>query len=123
MIWIRLRSCCRSGSDANARVARASQGVGFPSFDEDGPLLGITDFCNDTTLGRRQVLAMKAKAAKPKKEVAKPSKKLGPDRNEKARKAVALDKNFKQSRDIHEDRGRRQMKTVSAPRSTRSASK
>ena len=51
------------------------------------------------------------------------TKKLGPDRNEKAKKAVPLDKNFKQSRDIHEDRGRRQMKTGSAPRSTRSGGK
>ena len=53
--------------------------------------------------------------AKPKKT----SKKLGPDRNETAVKARPPDKNFKQSRDIHEDRGRRQMKTGSAPRSTR----
>jgi hypothetical protein len=49
----------------------------------------------------------------------KTSKKLGPDRNETANKAILTDKNFKQSRDIHEDRGRRQMKTGSAPRSTR----
>lgn len=49
----------------------------------------------------------------------KTSKKLGPDRNETARKAIPLDKNFSQSRDIREDRGRRQMKTGSAPRTTR----
>jgi hypothetical protein len=48
----------------------------------------------------------------------KTSKKLGPDRNEIARKARPLDKNFKQSRDIHEDRGKRQMKTGSAPRTS-----
>jgi hypothetical protein len=58
--------------------------------------------------------------AKPKKAT---TRKLGPDRNETAHKAVPLDKNFKQSRDIHEDRGRRQMKTGSAPRSTRSGGK
>ena len=48
----------------------------------------------------------------------KPSRKLGPDRNETAAKALPLDKNFKQSRDLHEDRGSRQMKTGAAPRST-----
>jgi len=48
----------------------------------------------------------------------KTSKKLGPDRNETAHKARPLDKNFKQSRDIHEDRGKRQIKTVNAPRTS-----
>jgi hypothetical protein len=61
--------------------------------------------------------------AKPKKATATKPKKLGPDRNEKAVKSHPLDKNFKQSRDIHEDRGRRQMKTASAPRSTRTGGK
>ena len=61
--------------------------------------------------------------AKPKKTPAAKPKKLGPDRNEKAVKSHPLDKNFKQSRDIHEDRGRRQMKTGGAPRSTRGTGK
>ena len=51
---------------------------------------------------------MKAKAQKH-------LKKLGPNRNETAVKGHPLDKNFKQSRDIHEDRGRRQIKTRTAP--------
>ena len=46
------------------------------------------------------------------------SRKLGADRNETAAKARTLDKNFKQSRDIHEDRGERQMKTGTEPRSS-----
>lgn len=46
------------------------------------------------------------------------SRKLGPDRNETAVKAHPRDKNFKQSRDVHEDRGKRQMKTGTAPRSS-----
>ena len=50
----------------------------------------------------------------------KPSRKLGADRNETAAKALPLDKTFKQSRDLHEDRGSRQMKTGTAPRSTHS---
>ncbi len=64
---------------------------------------------------------MKAKPAKAaaKKVAPKATKKLGPDRNEKAVKPIVHDDNFKQSRDIREDRGRRQMKTGSAPRSTR----
>jgi len=48
----------------------------------------------------------------------KTSKKLGPDRNETAHKAILRDKNFKQSRDIHEDRGKRQIKTGTAPRTS-----
>jgi hypothetical protein len=44
------------------------------------------------------------------------SRKLGDDRNETANKARPRDKNFKQSRDIHEDRGTRQMKTGTVPR-------
>jgi hypothetical protein len=40
-------------------------------------------------------------------------RKKGPDRNEKAVKSHPPDKNFKQSRDIHEDRGSMQMKTGS----------
>ena len=47
------------------------------------------------------------------------SRKLGDNRNEIAVKARPLDKNFKQSRDIREDRGTRQMKAGSGPRSTR----
>ena len=46
------------------------------------------------------------------------SRKLGDDRNEIAVKAHPLDKNFKQSRDIHEDRGKRQIKTGTAPRTS-----
>jgi hypothetical protein len=41
-------------------------------------------------------------------------RKKGPDRNETAVKSHPPDKNFKQSRDLHEDRGARQMKTGSA---------
>jgi hypothetical protein len=44
------------------------------------------------------------------------SRKLGDDRNETAKKARPADKNFKQSRDIHEDRGTRQMKSGTATR-------
>lgn len=40
----------------------------------------------------------------------KVSKKLGADRDETAVKARTLDPNFKQSRDIREDRGERQIK-------------
>ena len=46
------------------------------------------------------------------------SRKRGDDRNETAAKARPPDKNFKQSRDIHEDRGKRQMKTGTAPRTS-----
>jgi hypothetical protein len=46
------------------------------------------------------------------------SRKLGDDRNDTAVKARPLDKNFKQSRDIHEDRGTRQMKTGASGRSS-----
>jgi hypothetical protein len=45
------------------------------------------------------------------------SRKLGANRNETAVKAHPRDKNFKQSRDLHEDRGARKMKTGTAPRS------
>ena len=41
-------------------------------------------------------------------------RKKGPDRNETAVKSHPPDKNFKQSRDIHEDRGSMQLKTGSA---------
>ena len=58
---------------------------------------------------------MKKKTATP----AKASRKKGPDRNEAATKQKPLDKNFKQSRDIHEDRGTVQRKTGTAPRTTR----
>ena len=40
----------------------------------------------------------------------KVTRKLGDDRNEAAKKARTTDKNFKQSRDVHEDRGRVQSK-------------
>lgn len=49
------------------------------------------------------------------------SRKLGDDRKETAVKARPLDKNFKQSRDVHEDRGKRQMKTGTAPRTSHSS--
>jgi hypothetical protein len=38
--------------------------------------------------------------------------KLGVDRTELAKKPVKLDHNFAQSRDVHEDRGKRQMKLI-----------
>ncbi len=41
---------------------------------------------------------------------AKVARKLGDDRNEKAVNQPILDHNFKQSRDVHEDRGRVQSK-------------
>lgn len=47
---------------------------------------------------------------------AKLPRKLGDERNETAARPRPLDKNFKQSRDIREDRGERQMKTGTAPR-------
>lgn len=50
---------------------------------------------------------------------AKPEKiphKLGANQKEAAVKARKHDPNFRQSRDLHEDRGERQMKTVGAPR-------
>ncbi len=40
------------------------------------------------------------------------SHKLGPNRNELARKARKHDRNFAQSRDIREDRGERQIKSA-----------
>jgi len=46
------------------------------------------------------------------------SRKLGDDCKETAVKARVLDKNFKQSKDVHEDRGKRQMKTGTAPRTS-----
>ena len=45
-----------------------------------------------------------------------PRRKVGADRNEPAVKSHKHDPNFKQSRDVHEDRGERQMKTGTAPR-------
>lgn len=42
--------------------------------------------------------------------------KLGANQKEPAVKATKRDANFKQSRDLREDRGERQMKTGSAPR-------
>ena len=42
--------------------------------------------------------------------------KLGANQKESAVKAVKRDANFKQSRDLREDRGERQMKTGTAPR-------
>ena len=49
------------------------------------------------------------KAEKPATAVA--THKLGSKRNETARSPRQLDKNFKQSRDVREDRGVRQMKS------------
>lgn len=43
-----------------------------------------------------------------------PPRKLGANRKEVARKTRKHDPNFAQSRDIREDRGERQMKTVRA---------
>ena len=42
--------------------------------------------------------------------------KLGANQKEPAVKTVKHDPNFKQSRDVREDRGERQMKTGGAPR-------
>lgn len=39
-------------------------------------------------------------------------RKLGADRNDVAKKPRKRDRNFAQSRDIREDRGERQMKTI-----------
>ena len=73
------------------------------NFRTDGPL----HWCQDS--------GMNKKTAAP----AKATRKKGPDRNEDATKQKPLDKNFKQSRDIHEDRGTVQRKTGSATRTTR----
>ncbi|MEQ2005933.1 MAG: hypothetical protein ABMA26_03970 [Limisphaerales bacterium] len=47
------------------------------------------------------------------------SHKLGANRNELAATKRKHDPNFKQSRDVREDRGQRRMKTTAAPRSVR----
>ena len=47
----------------------------------------------------------------------KVSHKLGANRNEIAKKVRRSDHNFAQSRDIHEDRGARRMKSTGNPRS------
>jgi hypothetical protein len=49
----------------------------------------------------------------------KKSYKLGADRNEAAVKARTKDANFKQSRDVHEDRGERQAKMGACVRTVR----
>ncbi|MGV3754776.1 MAG: hypothetical protein ACO1QS_05295 [Verrucomicrobiota bacterium] len=49
----------------------------------------------------------------------KVSHKLGANRKETARKTRKLDANFKQSRDIREDRGERQIKMTTLSRSVR----
>lgn len=57
---------------------------------------------------------MKPKATKtPKSAPAAITHKLGVNTKETAVKAVKLDANFKQSRDVREDRGRRQAKCAS----------
>lgn len=48
-----------------------------------------------------------------------PSHKFGANRNELAAIQRKHDPNFRQSRDVREDRGQRRMKTVFAPRSGR----
>lgn len=50
-------------------------------------------------------------------KITKPMRKLGANRNDVARKPRKRDNNFAQSRDIREDRGERQMKTVRARQS------
>jgi hypothetical protein len=57
-------------------------------------------------LAQRQCLVMKAKSEVPHK--------LGANPKEPAVKARKRDSNFKQSRDVREDRGERQMKTSGA---------
>jgi hypothetical protein len=46
------------------------------------------------------------------KELTKRSRKFGANRNEFAKKQRTQDRNFSQSRDIHEDRGQRRIKTA-----------
>ena len=54
---------------------------------------------------------MKKKTASPKSEGTKASHKLGANRHDPARRQQKRDKNFKQSKDVREDRGVRQLKT------------
>ena len=63
----------------------------------------------DSTVIAAMVMPMKAK---PKTL----THKLGVNQKETAVKARKLDPNFKQSRDVREDRGQRQMKTTDAAR-------
>lgn len=48
-----------------------------------------------------------------------PSHKFGANRNELAATPRKHDPNFRQSRDVREDRGQRRMKTFAAPRTGR----
>jgi hypothetical protein len=50
------------------------------------------------------------------KPIARPPHKLGPNQKETAMKRQRRDPNFKQSRDICEDRGEREIKTVGPAR-------
>jgi len=61
---------------------------------------------------------MKKKTAAPKTAGKVAAHKLGSKRNETAKRPRKIDNNFKQSRDVREDRGTRQMKSGS-PREKR----
>jgi hypothetical protein len=54
---------------------------------------------------------MKKKASERKTTKSAPAHKLGANRQETAKRQKKLDKNFKQSKDVREDRGVRQIKT------------
>jgi hypothetical protein len=54
---------------------------------------------------------MKTQPTRQRKERVNPYK-LGDNRTEPARKLTKIDRNFAQSKDVHEDRGRRQMKLI-----------
>jgi len=56
---------------------------------------------------------MKKKSMPPKGAAKAAGHKLGANRQETAKRQRKLDKNFKQSRDVREDRGVRQLKTES----------
>jgi hypothetical protein len=91
---------------AGALAALSIQGLETPERDKIGV---IFDKWGEASASRRRhPLAMKQKDQKT-------SRKLGADRNETAVKTRKLDANFKQSRDVREDRGERQIKT-SGPR-------
>jgi hypothetical protein len=58
-----------------------------------------------------------------KPKTAKVPHKLGANQKEPAKKARTKDANFKQSRDVREDRGERQIKTGGAARTNRGSGK
>jgi hypothetical protein len=60
---------------------------------------------------KKKATSSKAAASAKKPKAAVASHKLGLDRSEIAKRPRQLDKNFKQSRDVREDRGVRQLKS------------